>query len=125
MDTNPNKHPNIRVVVINMNSDNLLGKAVKLIDLVSYNEGSIVSRTIIDKTTGTCTLFAFAEGQGLSEHTAPFDALVYLLDGEAEVTISDKALHLKEGDMVIMPANEPHALKAIKKFKMMLVMIKS
>jgi len=125
MDTNPNKHPNIRVVVINMNSDNLLGKAVKLIDLVSYNEGSIVSRTIIDKTTGTCTLFAFAEGQGLSEHTAPFDALVYLLDGEAEVTISGKALHLKEGDMVIMPANEPHALKAIKKFKMMLVMIKS
>ena len=125
MDTNPNKHPNIRVVVINMNSDNLLGKAVKLIDLVSYNEGSIVSRTIIDKTTGTCTLFAFAEGQGLSEHTAPFDALVYLLDGEAEVAISGKALHLKEGDMVIMPANEPHALKAIKKFKMMLVMIKS
>ena len=125
MDTNPNKHPNIHVVVINMNSDNLLGKAVKLIDLVSYNEGSIVSRTIIDKTTGTCTLFAFAEGQGLSEHTAPFDALVYLLDGEAEVTISGKALHLKEGDMVIMPANEPHALKAIKKFKMMLVMIKS
>ena len=125
MDTNPNKHPNIRVVVINMNSDNLLGKAVKLIDLVSYNEGSIVSRTIIDKTTGTCTLFAFAEGQGLSEHTAPFDALVYLLDGEAEVTISGKALYLKEGDMVIMPANEPHALRAIKKFKMMLVMIKS
>ncbi len=108
-----------------MNSDNLLGKAVKLIDLVSYNEGSIVSRTIIDKTTGTCTLFAFAEGQGLSEHTAPFDALVYLLDGEAEVTISGKALHLKEGDMIIMPANEPHALRAIKKFKMMLVMIKS
>ena len=125
MDTNPIKHPNIRVVVINMNSDNLLGKAVKLIDLVSYNEGSIVSRTIIDKTTGTCTLFAFAEGQGLSEHTAPFDALVYLLDGEAEVTISGKALYLKEGDMVIMPANEPHALRAIKRFKMMLVMIKS
>ena len=108
-----------------MNSDNLLGQAVKVIDLVSYNEGSIVSRTIIDKTTGTCTLFAFAEGQGLSEHTAPFDALVYLLDGEAEVTISAKSLHLKEGDMVIMPANEPHALKAIKRFKMMLVMIKS
>ena len=112
-------------MVINLNSDNLLGQAVKLIDLVSYHEGSIVSRTIIDKTTGTLTLFAFAEGQGLSEHTAPFDALVYLLDGEAEVTISGKALHLKEGDMVIMPANEPHALRAIKKFKMMLVMINS
>lgn len=119
------KHPNVRVVVINLNSDNLLGQSVKLIDLVSYHEGSIVSRTIIDKTTGTLTLFAFAEGQGLSEHTAPFDALVYLLDGEAEVTISSKALHLKEGDMVVMPANEPHALRAIKKFKMMLVMIKS
>jgi len=108
-----------------MNSDNLSGQAVKVIDLVSYNESSIVSRTIIDKPTGTCTLFAFAEGQGLSEHTAPFDALVYLLDGEAEITISAKALHLKEGDMVIMPANEPHALRAIKRFKMMLVMIKS
>ena len=108
-----------------MNPDNLLGQAVKVIGLVSYNEGSIVSRTIIDKPTGTCTLFAFAEGQGLSEHTAPFDALVYLLDGEAEVTISGEALCLKEGDMVIMPANEPHALRAIKKFKMMLVMIKS
>ena len=119
------KHPDVRGMVINLNSDNLLGQAVKLIDLVSYHEGSIVSRTIIDKTTGTLTLFAFGEGQGLSEHTAPFDALVYLLDGEAEVTISGKALHLKEGDMVIMPANEPHALKAIKKFKMMLVMIKS
>ena len=120
-----NIHPNVRPVVINLNLDNLLGQAVKLIDLVSYHEGSIVSRTIIDKTTGTLTLFAFGEGQGLSEHTAPFDALVYLLDGEAEVTISGKALYLKEGDMVIMPANEPHALRAIKRFKMMLVMIKS
>ncbi len=112
-------------MVKNMNTDNLLGQAVKVIDLVSYHQGSVVSRTIIDKATGTCTLFAFAEGQGLSEHTAPFDALVYLLDGEAEVTISAKALHLKEGDMVIMPANELHALRAIKKFKMMLVMVKS
>jgi quercetin dioxygenase-like cupin family protein len=108
-----------------MSTDNISRQVIKVIDLVSYNEGSIVSRTIIDKPTGTCTLFAFAEGQGLSEHTAPFDALVYLLDGEAEVTISAKALHLKEGDMVIMPANEPHALKAIKRFKMMLVMVKS
>ena len=105
--------------------DDLVGQAGKLIDLVSYQEGSIVSRTIIDKATGTCTLFAFDEGQGLSEHTAPFDALVYLIDGESEVTISGKILHLKEGDMVIMPANKPHALRAVKKFKMMLVMIKS
>lgn len=94
-------------------------------ELVSYQDGSIVSRTIIDKKTGTVTLFAFAEGQGLSEHTAPFDALVYLLDGEAEVTISGKPLCLKAGEMVIMPANEPHALRALQKFKMLLIMIRS
>lgn len=97
----------------------------RLIDRLSYQEGAVVSRTIIDKATGTVTLFAFDQGQGLSEHTAPFDALVYLLDGDAEVTISGKALYLKPGDMVVMPAGQPHALKAVKKFKMMLVMIKS
>ena len=96
-----------------------------LTDLLSYQDGSVVSRTIIDKATGTVTLFAFDQGQGLSEHTAPFDALVYLLDGDAEVTISGKALYLKAGDVVVMPAGQPHALKAVKKFKMMLVMIKS
>ncbi len=106
-------------------ADKLLGQALKSVDLISYQEGSIVSRTIIDKDTGTLTLFAFDEGQGLSEHTAPFDALVYLLDGEAEVTISGKPLNLKEGEMVIMPANQPHALRAMRRFKMMLVMIKS
>jgi quercetin dioxygenase-like cupin family protein len=106
-------------------NDKLLGQARKSIDLVSYQEGSIVSRTIIDKETGTLTLFAFDEGQGLSEHTAPFDALVYLLDGEAEVRISGKSLNLKEGEMIIMPANQPHALRAMRRFKMMLVMIKS
>lgn len=103
----------------------LIAQSIKLIDLVDYQEGSVVSRTIVDKKTGTLTLFAFGEGQGLSEHTAPFDALVYLLDGEAEITISGKTFHLKEGEIIIMPANEPHALKAIKKFKMLLVMIKS
>ena len=107
------------------NTRNLVGRATKLDDLVDYQEGSVVSRTIIDKKTGTITLFAFEEEQGLSEHTAPFDALVYVLDGEAEVTISGKSIRLKEGEMVIMPANKPHALGAIKKFKMMLVMIKS
>jgi quercetin dioxygenase-like cupin family protein len=80
---------------------------------------------VISRKTGTVTLFAFDEGQGLSEHTAPFDALVHILDGEAEVTISGKALRLKEGDMVIMPANQPHALKALRKFKMALIMIRS
>jgi len=103
----------------------LTGIAARLNDLVDYQDGAVVSRTIIDKKTGTLTLFSFDEGQGLSEHTAPFDALVYILDGEAEVTISGNCLQLKEGVMVIMPANEPHALRAIKRFKMMLVMIKS
>jgi quercetin dioxygenase-like cupin family protein len=94
-------------------------------DLVDYQVDSVVSRTILDKKTGTVTLFAFDRGQGLSEHTAPFDALVHLLDGEAEITISGKALRLKEGEMVIMPANQPHALRAIEKFKMILTMIRS
>lgn len=105
--------------------DRELAGIAKLSELVDYQAGSVVSRAIIDKATGTCTLFAFDNGQGLSEHTAPFDALVYLLDGEAEVTISGIFHHLKEGDMIIMPANKPHALKALKRFKMMLVMIKS
>ena len=108
-----------------MNSHNLIGNAVSLKDLVGYQERSVVSRTIIDKETGTITLFTFDEGQALSEHTAPFDALVYILDGEAEVTISGKINQLTEGKMIIMPANEPHALLAIKRFKMMLVMIRS
>jgi quercetin dioxygenase-like cupin family protein len=105
-------------------NDKLLAKAVRMSDLLNYQEGSVVSRTLIDQSTGTVTLFAFAEGQGLSEHTAPFDALVYVFDGEADITIAGKPLHLKAGDITIMPANQPHALKAIKQFKMMLVMIR-
>ena len=97
----------------------------RLIDLIDYQEGSVVSRTIMDKKTGTFTLFAFAEGQGLSEHTEPFDALVYLLDGEAEITIAGKPRRLKEGDMVIIPAHQLRALRATMKFKMILVVIKS
>ena len=108
-----------------MGAEKLTGRAVRLADLVEHQEGSVVSRTIVDRKTGTLTLFAFGEGQGLSEHTAPFDALVYLLEGEADVTISGKTLRLGPGEMVIMPANEPHALKAISRFKMMLVMIQS
>ncbi len=103
----------------------LIGQATKLIDQVDYQEGSIVSRTIIDKPTGTITLFAFDKGQGLSEHTAPFDALVYILDGEANITISGKSLYILKGEAVIMPANEPHSLKAMPRFKMILTMIKS
>ena len=108
-----------------MKADNLTGQVAGLIDLVDYQTGSIVSRTIIDKPTGTLTLFSFDKGQGLSEHTAPFDAMVYVIDGEAEVTIAGKPLLVKKGEMVIMPANQPHALRAVSRFKMMLVMIKS
>ena len=100
-------------------------KATRLADLVNYQEQSVVSKTLIEKKTGTVTLFAFGDGQGLSEHTAPFDAMVCVLDGEVEIKISGKSYALKQGEMIIMPANEPHALKAIKKFKMMLTMIRS
>jgi len=93
--------------------------------LVDYQQDSVVSRAIIDRKTGTVTLFAFDRGQGLSEHTAPFDALVYILDGDAEVTISGQHFRLRAGEAVIMPANRPHALEATSRFKMMLVMIKS
>lgn len=105
--------------------EKLKGQKARLVDLIEYQDGSVVSREIISKKTGTVTLFAFDEGQGLSEHTAPFDALVYLFDGEAEIIISGKPFHLKEGEMIIMPANESHALKVVKKFKMLLIMIRS
>nr|MDO8099182.1 cupin domain-containing protein [Candidatus Njordarchaeota archaeon] len=103
----------------------LTAQTLKLNDLVEYQEGSVVSREIISRKTGTVTLFAFDDGQGLSEHTAPFDAMVQIIDGEAEVTISGKPFHVREGEMIIMPANKQHALKAITKFKMVLTMIKS
>ena len=93
--------------------------------LISYQEGSVVSRTLLDKGAGTVTLFAFDRGQGLSEHTAPFDALVYLLEGKAEISISGKAMRVQAGEMIVMPANEPHALRAVERFKMMLIMIRS
>ena len=102
-----------------------LPKVVKTADSLHYQDESIVSRTLIEKKTGTVTLFAFAEGQGLSEHTAPFDALVHLIDGEAEIVISGNPFHLKAGEIIIMPAGEPHSLKALKKFKMILTMIRT
>jgi quercetin dioxygenase-like cupin family protein len=106
-------------------SQDLISKAELLIESIKYQDGSIVSRTILDKSAGTVTLFAFDSGQGLSEHTAPYDALVYVFDGVADITISGKKIHLTKGELTIMPANEPHALKASPKFKMMLVMIKA
>ncbi len=96
-----------------------------LVDMVNYQKEAVVSKTIIDKNTGTVTLFAFDMGQGLSEHTAPFDALVQVLDGEVEIRISGKPFHLKQGEIIIMPAKEPHALKAVSNFKMLLTMIRS
>ena len=100
-------------------------EVLNLGSLLDYQEGSVVSRALINKDVGTVTLFSFDKGEGLSEHTAPFDALVYVFDGEAEITISKEKFILNNGQMIIMPANEPHALKAIEKFKMMLIMIKS
>jgi len=106
-------------------SETFKAQVSKLDNLIDYQEGSVVSRTLIDKKTGTVTLFAFDENQGLSEHTAPYDALVYIIDGEVDITISEKLFRLKKGDVIIMPANEPHSLTAKTKFKMLLTMIKS
>lgn len=94
-------------------------------ELVNYQDGSIVSREIVKKPTGNVTIFAFDEGQGLSEHTAPFDALVQVFEGEAEVSIAGKPNHLQGGDMILIPAQQPHSLKALKPFKMILTMIRS
>jgi len=97
----------------------------RLVDLVDYQEGSVVSRMVLKKETGSVTLFAFDKGEGLSEHTVPFDALIVVLDGEAEVTISGIAHRVREGEMVVLPAGEPHALAAVERFKMVLTMIRS
>lgn len=108
----------------NVNHIDKLTDVIKLRDMAAYQEHSVVSREIIRKPTGTMTIFAFDKGEGLSEHTAPFDAAVYILEGEAEITIDKKPYSVKEGEMIIMPANKPHALKAVTKYKMLLVMIK-
>ena len=100
-------------------------QATMLRNLIDYQVDSVVSRTIIDKEAGTVTLFAFDEEQGLSEHTAPYDAMVYVLEGEARVTISGKPIMVRQGEMTIMPANRPHALFAVAKFKMLLIMVRS
>ena len=97
----------------------------RIVGLIDYQADAVVSREILKAKTGTVTLFAFDEGQGLSEHTAPFDALVQVLDGEAEITVSGKSHKVEAGELIIMPANKPHALKAVRRFKMMLVMIRS
>jgi len=101
-----------------MKSENLAG-------MLEYQKDSIVSRTLIDKPTGTVTLFAFDSGQKLSEHTAPYDALAQVLDGSAKITISGRPLFVQAGEIIIMPSGKPHAVDAVKQFKMLLTMIKS
>ena len=100
-------------------------EVMNLAGMIEYQGDSVVSRTLIERETGTVTLFAFDEGQGLSEHTAPFDAMVFIVDGEAEIMISGTPYMVTQGEMIIMPADEPHALKAVNPFKMLLVMIRS
>jgi len=99
--------------------------AADLADLVSYQEGTVVSRALVDKSVGTVTLFAFGEGEGLSEHTTPYDAMVAVLDGEAEITIGGKPIVVRAGQFTIMPAKVPHALRAVTAFKMLLIMIRA
>jgi quercetin dioxygenase-like cupin family protein len=100
-------------------------EVLPMAELVSYQDGSVVSRQITKAEAGNVTLFAFDKDQELSEHTAPFDALVHVLDGEAEIQISGKLFHLKTGEAIVMPANEPHAVKAVTRFKMLLTMIRN
>lgn len=113
------------MVVEDTNVENEIPKVERMVNLIEYQKGSVVSRTLIDKKTGTVTLFAFDEGEGLSEHTAPYDALVYILDGQGDITISGELFKLNKGDAITMPADKTHALRARKPFKMLLVMIKT
>ncbi|MFA6321610.1 MAG: cupin domain-containing protein [Candidatus Omnitrophota bacterium] len=107
-----------------MKTPKLIAKAFLLADLLKYQSGAVVSKEIVKKDTGTVTLFAFDKGQGLSEHTAPFDALVYIVDGRVNIKIAGRSSVVKKGEMIIMPASKPHSLKAVTKFKMLLVMIR-
>jgi len=103
----------------------IIGRALDLSDLLRYQDGAVVSRTLLDKDAGTVTLFAFDKGEGLSTHSAPYDATVLVVEGEAEIKISGKANRVKAGELIIMPANKPHALRAVERFKMLLIMIRS
>jgi quercetin dioxygenase-like cupin family protein len=103
--------------------EDLVRQILRPVDLIGYQTGSVVSRMIVFKKSGTITLFAFDQGEGLSEHTAPYDAIVTILEGEALITIEDEPFTLKTGEMIIMPAEKPHAVEAVTRFKMMLTMI--
>ena len=107
-----------------MKRTKLMAKAFGLSDLLKYQSDAIVSKEIVKKETGTVTLFAFDNGQGLSEHTAPFDAVIYVVDGCADIKIAGRSSIVKKGEMIILPANKPHSVKAVAKFKMLLIMIR-
>jgi quercetin dioxygenase-like cupin family protein len=115
MSTAPRPHPNQMPAA----------EILRLGDLVNYQEGTVVSRTLLKQPTGNITVFAFDVGQGLTEHTASFDALVQILDGKAEITISDKPYRVEVGEAILLPANRPHALAALTPFKMLLTMVRS
>ena len=103
----------------------ILGRVVDLAGLVDYQADAVVSKTLVKKKAGTVTLFAFDKGQGLSEHTAPYDAMALVIDGEVDITVSGNTKRVKKGEMIIMPANEPHELMGVERFKMVLVMVRS
>ncbi len=109
----------------NKNAKSLNSQVVQIINLINYQSGSVVSREVVKKPNGSITAFAFDEGEGLSEHTAPYDAIIQGLEGETEIKLSGKIHNLKNSEMIIMPAGEPHSVKALTKFKMLLIMIKS
>ena len=108
-----------------MTNKDYVAKIIDLANVVDYADASVVSKTIVSKKAGTCTVFAFDKGEGLSEHTASYDAIIEVLDGDAEITIKGDNFNLKTGEMIIMPANKPHSVQAPSKFKMLLIMIKS
>ena len=99
-------------------------QVAKIADIVNYQDGAVVSKEIIRKDTGTVSLFAFDKGQGLSEHTAPFDAFAWIVDGEAEITISGEHFRVRSGEMIVMPAHKPHRLQAAERFKMVLTLVR-
>jgi len=105
--------------------EDIIARALELKELIAYQDGAVVSKTLIDRGKGTITLFSFDKGQGLSEHTAPFDAFVQVVDGTAEVTIAGTSHAVREGEIIIMPADRPHSLRATERFKMLLVMIRA
>jgi quercetin dioxygenase-like cupin family protein len=114
-----------KMVVQKKEKADIKGRKMAWSELLQYQDGAVVSRTLIDKKVGTVTMFAFDDGQGLSEHTAPYDAMVMITDGRAEVAIAGEPFLLSAGEMIVMPANKPHALRALSPFKMMLIMIRS